>query len=65
MFSMLLFAGNVLNTLLVTTSSKFCVEELVEALTAHFFADETTLFLSTHIQYDGASAGFLPILRDF
>ena len=37
-----LFAGDVFNALLMATSCKFCVEEFVETLAAHVFADETT-----------------------
>ena len=34
-----LFAGDVFNALLMTTSSKLCVEEFVEALAAYVFAE--------------------------
>jgi len=41
-YCLTLFAGNVFNALLMTTSSKLCVEEFVETLAAYVFADETT-----------------------
>ena len=41
-YCLTLFAGDVFNALLMTTSSKLCVEEFVEALAAYVFADETT-----------------------
>ena len=39
---MLLFARNVFDALLMTSTSKLCIEEFVEALTANFFGDEAT-----------------------
>ena len=41
-YCLTLFAGDVFNALLMTTSSKLCVEEFVETLAAYVFADETT-----------------------
>ena len=40
--SLMLLAGDVFNALLVATTCKFGVEELVETLTAYVFGDETT-----------------------
>ena len=41
-YCLTLFAGDVFNALLMTTSSKLCVEEFVKTLAAYVFADETT-----------------------